>query len=105
MQINKKLRHQSKKLRESARGQDCMVRLPGICNFNNETTILAHLNSGGMGTKHSDLFGTFCCAACHDAVDRRSMTQYSAEELELMLMQGMARTQQYWLDVGLIELP
>ncbi|MBC7213069.1 MAG: DUF1364 family protein, partial [Pseudomonas sp.] len=28
----------SKKVRESARGQDCTVRIPGICNFNPETT-------------------------------------------------------------------
>ncbi len=46
----------SKKVRESARGQDCTVRLIGICNFNPETTVLAHLPCGqkGMGMKGFD---------------------------------------------------
>ena len=28
--------------RKEAKGRECMVRLPGICNFNPETTVLAH---------------------------------------------------------------
>ena len=43
----------SQKLRDSARGQDCTLRLPGICNFDSATTVLAHLPCGqkGMGMK------------------------------------------------------
>ena len=33
----------SKKIRNSARGQDCALRIPGVCNFNPETTVLAHV--------------------------------------------------------------
>ncbi len=33
----------SKKVRDSARGQDCTVRIPGTCNFDPATTVLAHL--------------------------------------------------------------
>ena len=58
------------KYTKSARGQDCQVRLEGICNFNPETTILAHLNGGGAGMKHLDIHGAFCCSSCHDAVSQ-----------------------------------
>lgn len=100
----KQLRHQSKKLRESARGQDCSIRIPGVCNHNPETTVLSHINGGGMGTKTSDIHAAFCCSNCHDAVDYRVKTQYSRDEIELMHRQGVQRTVDYWLDNGLVKL-
>lgn len=30
-------------LRKAARGRECQVRIPGVCNGNPETTILAHI--------------------------------------------------------------
>lgn len=103
MNLNKSRRHESKKLRESARGRDCMVRLPGICNRNPETVVLAHLNGGGAGTKHSDLMGAFACSACHDEIDRRTM-YFNADAVKLAHLEGMVRTQQHWLDVGMVVL-
>lgn len=63
----------SKKLRDSARGQDCAVRIPGTCNFNPETTVLAHLPCGqkGIGMKGLDTVAVYACSACHDAIDGR----------------------------------
>ncbi|ECK2143415.1 DUF1364 domain-containing protein, partial [Salmonella enterica subsp. enterica serovar Enteritidis] len=29
-------------LRKAARGRECQVRIPGYCNHNPETTVLAH---------------------------------------------------------------
>ncbi len=103
MNLQKQRRHESKHLRDSARGQPCLVRLPGICNHDNSTTVLAHLNGGGAGTKHSDLMGAFACSSCHDEIDRRTML-CNADYVKLAHMEGMARTQQYWLDVGLVVL-
>lgn len=110
MDILKQNRHQSKKLRDSARGQPCLVRIPGACNHNTETTVLAHPNGGGMGTKKSDLFGAFCCSTCHDYIDGRLPSHtYNGldnnEIIEILHRRGIERTQQYWLDVGLIKLP
>ena len=84
------------KLRKSARGQQCLVRIPGICNHNSETVVLAHLNGGGMGRKKSDLQASFCCSDCHDAIDRRTRTSFLVGELELMHRQGVERTQDWW---------
>lgn len=91
------------KLRKSARGQPCFVRLPGVCNFNPETTVLAHLNGGGMGIKKSDLFGAFACSSCHDEIDRRTR-KLDAEYVDLAHRQGVERTQQYWLENGFIRI-
>ena len=103
MNLQKQLRHESKHLRDSARGQPCLVRLPGICNHDPATTVLAHLNGGGTGTKHSDLLASFACSSCHDEIDRKTM-YFEADYVKLAHMEGVARTQQYWLDAGLVVL-
>ena len=100
------------KYRESARGQDCMVRIPGICNGNSETTVLAHLNGGGMGRKRSDIHGAFACSACHDVLDGRSNVNLhndtdfeDYQELKLYHYEGVIRTQEYWQSIGLLPTP
>lgn len=82
-------------LRKEAKGRNCMVRLPGICNFNNETTVLAHLRMlgiSGMGLKADDLLGAWACSACHTAIDGHTKTDMTREELRLAHLEGMART-------------
>lgn len=91
------------KLRKSARWQECFVRLPGICNWNPETTVLAHLNGGGIGAKKSDLQGAFCCSSCHDEIDRRTR-KLDSDYVELAHRQGVERTQDFWLRNGLIKV-
>ena len=93
------------KIRKSARDQPCQVRIPGVCNFNPETTIHAHLGGAGIGRKHNDIFGARCCSACHDAVDGRVRVNFSSDELGMMLAEGIFRTQQLLIDEGLIKMP
>lgn len=63
-------------IRKAARGQDCTLRIPGVCNWNPETTVLCHspyLDSGrGMGLKAPDTEACFGCDACHSILDRRT---------------------------------
>ncbi|MGV3346389.1 nuclease domain-containing protein, partial [Enterobacteriaceae bacterium LUAb1] len=35
-------------LRKEAKGRECQVRIPGICNGNSETVVLAHLRMAGV---------------------------------------------------------
>lgn len=91
------------KIRKAARGQDCQVRLAGICNHNPETVVLAHLNGGGMGTKHDDIHGAFCCSDCHDAIDRRTNLMMDREYLRLAHLEGVIRTQKILISMGLIK--
>jgi len=80
------------KLRKEAKGRDCLVRLPGICSFNPETVVLAHLGGAGMGIKRDDMIGSWTCHACHAAIDGAVKSNYTKDELELMHLQGMVRT-------------
>lgn len=91
------------KLRESARGRDCQIRIPSVCSGNPETVVLCHLPGGGMGGKMPDLFGAFGCQSCHDAVDGRSAAPYPSPTLKRWFYEGVFRTQEIWLAEGLIK--
>ena len=58
-------------LRKAARGADCVLRIPNICNWNPETTVLAHVGSG-TAKRNDDAYAVFACSDCHDAIDRRT---------------------------------
>lgn len=89
------------KLRKSAKGRECQIRLVGVCNYNPETVVLCHRNGGGMALKQPDLFGAFGCSSCHDEVDRRTC-KIDAKEVKLDFYEGVFRTQLIWLKEGLI---
>ena len=91
------------KIRQSAKGEDCQVRLVGVCNGNPKTTVFAHLGGGGMGTKMPDLFGSYCCSSCHDVIDGRRHTTMSPDEIKLDFYDGMVRTQLILIEKGLIK--
>jgi hypothetical protein len=84
------------KLTKAARDRDCRVRVPGVCNRDPETTVLAHFRLTGtrcgVGLKPHDLQAAWACSACHDAVDFRSKTEFSRDELRVMHMEGVVRT-------------
>lgn len=60
----------SKKLREAAKGQDCVS-----CNKNDGTTVAAHISlpyagfQGGMGSKTHDFMCAHLCHQCHTYYD------------------------------------
>ena len=91
------------KITKSAREQDCLVRIPGVCNRNPETVIFAHKNGGGMGMKSPDIHGAYCCSSCHDAYDGRLETGWPPMELHLCFYEGIFRTQLSLVGQGLIE--
>lgn len=91
------------KLRELARGKDCQIRAPG-CNFNPETTVLAHLNGAGMGMKAHDLHGAWACSHCHDLVDGRMQDALvSVSARKTLLLEGVIRTQERLIELGVIK--
>jgi hypothetical protein len=91
------------KLRKAARGRYCTVRIPGACNHDPETVVLAHLGGGGMGRKRHDLHGAWCCSSCHDAIDGRQKSEHTFDELRLMHLEGVIRTQEALIDEGFIK--
>lgn len=100
----------SRKLRDLARGRNCEVCIPGVCNFNPETVVLAHLGGAGMGMKRNDLHGAYACSACHDAIDGRTkpsdpMTgeRYPKLQLDYWHMQGVIATQEILIKEGVVK--
>ena len=55
-------------IRKLARGQECTLRLPEVCNWDSETVVLHHVRrswNSGIGQKPPDTHGIFVCSACH----------------------------------------
>ena len=92
------------KYTKSARGQECQVRIHGICNHNPETTVLAHLNGGGMGMKSLDIHAAFACSNCHDAIDRRSNLDLPKFFVDRAHYEGVIRTQKIWVSSNVLKL-
>jgi hypothetical protein len=92
------------KITKSARGKDCTIRIPGVCNFDNSTVVHCHKNGGGMGMKANDILGARGCSKCHSAVDGAIKTEFSHDELLAMFYEGIFRTQLQLIDEGLIEV-
>lgn len=83
-----------------------MVRIPGHCNHDPETVVLAHTNLtgvSGMGMKAPDLLAAFCCSGCHDCVDSRVPSEWPKERIELMFYQGILRTQYALFQEGKVK--
>ena len=81
-------------LRDYARDKGCQVRLPGICNGDPATTVLAHFRMAGIcgtGLKPPDLCGSWACANCHDECDRRTR-KLDGEYVRLAFAEGVMRT-------------
>lgn len=91
-------------LRKAARGRKCTVRIPGYCNGNPETSVLAHYRLAGTcgtGCKPDDIQGAIACSACHDLIDGRTKTtDYTRDELRLMHAEGVLRTLAIWKKRG-----
>lgn len=96
-------------IRRAARGQDCTLMIPFVCNRDPETTVLAHSNSladgKGMGLKAPDTAAAFSCAACHDVLDGRRARPagVTAEGLDRIFRAAIARTHIILAAMGLIE--
>ena len=89
------------RIREYAKGQQCQVRLEGVCNFNPETVVLAHINGAGMGVKALDFHGAYCCSACHVVVDG-AKSSHSRESVLIAFYEGVIRTQSLLYFGGLL---
>lgn len=88
----------SKRLRASARGEQCTLRLP-MCNYNPETVVLAHIGlAGGMGSKCGDNMAVFACSNCHAEIDSKAKSEYAADKLRALEL-----TQQIWIDSWLVR--
>lgn len=91
----------SKALRDSARGEDCTLRLD-CCSFDPETTVLAHVPCGqkGIGMKGPDTIAVYACSACHDVLDGRA----NGEIDEGDLLRALADTHERLIRKGILTV-
>ena len=93
-------------LRKEAKGRDCTVGIPGVCNRDPATTVLAHVNLRsvfmcGMGGKPPDWAGAHSCSACHDVIDGRvTHPDFTYDEIKAMHLEGVIRTLKILIDEG-----
>ena len=91
------------KIRESARGEDCSLRLTQCAS--NETTVLAHIGRNrGMGIKCADYFAVYACGNCHDIIDGRVESQFSKLELQAEKLRALEETQGKLIKKGLLNV-
>lgn len=93
-------------LRKDAKGQPCLARVPSVCCFDPQRTVLAHVRLvgiSGMGMKGEDALACFACDCCHDVLDGRVKSDYTYEQRRLMLLEGVMRTQAQWIKRGLLR--
>ena len=94
------------KTTESARGESCTARIPGVCNWNPETTVFAHAPSEGSGmaikSKVADGadWGAYACSDCHDALDGRTHRLHADDKARFWL-DAIFRTQRKLFEKGL----
>lgn len=97
------------KITESARGEDCEIRLPFVCNFNSDTTVWCHANglaSGrGIRKKSHDALGAYGCSACHDALEgRKKFDHLTRNEIELAFHEAHQRSFIKLVEKGLVKV-
>lgn len=82
------------KITESARFEDCTVRIPGVCTFDPAQTIWSHARTGragkGRGIKAIDLAGAYACTSCDAVYDgqRPRPSGMSKEQVDLDWFNG-----------------
>lgn len=96
-------------LRDSARGEECLVRIPGACLYHGDYSILSHFPgaAGGKGKslKSLDICGAICCTACDEIVDRQRKPPHGMtyEDCMICWFHGHLRTLVWWKERDLIN--
>lgn len=86
------------RIRQSARGEECLVRIPGVCTHDPATVIWSHyrgLAGGkGMGIKSPDVCGAYACVACDMAYDGQTKRPagMTKADVDLAWLQGHIRS-------------
>lgn len=102
--IDLKKSNRQDKYTRSARNQMCQIRLPGSCNHDPSTTVLAHLNGAGGALKHLNIHGAYSCYGCHQAVDGQAKTEWTQDQLKRWHLEGVIRTQIIMVQEGVLKL-
>lgn len=94
----------SPKLRKSANGKSCTMRVPGICDDSQPgSVVVCHVStkrSSSMGGKNHDNFSFDGCYSCHQWQEDN---RYSHPEAAQWALEAMDETNQRRIAEGLIK--
>lgn len=78
------------------------MQVVGVCNFNPDTVVLAHVQTEGgkMGAKEDDFSACFACSDCHRWLD----DYLDPDEAVFYTRRAMVRTWRVWVREGLIKI-
>jgi len=93
---------------QSARGEDCLIRVPGYCSGIAESTVGCHYSLAGYfgrGLKAPGFMIAYGCFGCHCVVDFRiNAPEFTRAEIKVMHLEGVLRTQAKLIDKGLMVI-
>lgn len=70
--------YRDRRLLDLAEKQDCLLRIPGVCNFDRDTTVACHgtaVHGKGAGLKSHDAYSVWGCSSCHAWLDQGGATR------------------------------
>lgn len=96
----------SKKITDSARGEQCTINIAGVCSYDPETVVYCHLPDGGkgMGIKSSDLSGAYGCYTCHQVIDGHARCEDYQQHRDWYLRRAQTRTLERLLEKGILRI-
>jgi len=100
--IQKTNHHRDRKLLNTAKGQDCTLRLDTGLGCPSETVVWAHSDESqhgkGSRIKSHDCFGAWACANCHVA-----LPNYKRDERVELFYQAMIATRKILINDDIIN--
>lgn len=94
-------------LTKLAKGQPCMICIPGVCCWNTETTVAAHWRDSmmtGKGQKAPDILSAWACSECHRCVDSYGVSHCLERDFVRQLhAEGVLRTQYHLIKSGKVR--
>lgn len=101
--FQKDIKYRSKKILDSAKGEQCTLRIPGVCSCNPTETIAAHINTifRGMGVKSHDIHIVYACSRCHDWLDGRLRSNIELNK-EAEVLRALIETQHKLIQKALL---
>lgn len=104
-------RFESKKLRDSIRGMNCLLNIAQTCQYivADPTVVPCHAPSEGkgVGIRSSDAYIVAGCHDCHSVLDRRAKYPLTGaiiteDEARFYWLRGMQRQLAHWIDKGVL---
>lgn len=96
----------SKKIRDSARGQDCTMEIDGVCSYDPATVVFCHSNDSsfgkGVALKNPDWAGFYGCYKCHQVYDGHVATDLTKEDLDFYFNNAFTQTMEILFQKGII---